>query len=190
MRLIKLIFLGGLFVTSVIYFVCGKGSIGKLQSLHRKIGNDLIAIKKKYPGSQMEVYSLLDQMSKYYTFSKSSLLKKKKYKKLLKDEIAQNERLKNDDIETRKRLKKVKEAAIFVGRRLKQGFGKAKKLNEEKEFLSKELLALKSEKEKWIEEKNALIRERDELIRERDAIATEKGKKPSQPQRQDRRDDL
>ena len=70
------------------------GSAQRLQGFQRQIGNDLIGIKKQHPNTQMQVYTVLDQLSKYYSFSKSIICKKKRYKKLLKNELAQTELLK------------------------------------------------------------------------------------------------
>ena len=155
-------------VCSVIFFFAGKaGSTETLQTLHRQIGNELIQVKKKHPESQTLVYSLLDQLSKYYSFSKSVLTKKHEYKKLLKSEVSRNEELQKNLALTKNKMEKMKTAALSVSKRIRTDFSRAIKWKEEREILSKK-------KSQWDAERAALIHERDALARERDALVREK----------------
>ena len=147
-----------------------KESAKKLQEFQRQIGNDLIGIKKQYPNTQMQVYTVLDQLSKYYSFSKNLISKKKRYKKLLQTELSNNELLKKNIGEMRKNEKKMKRAISAASKKLKSNDSDSQKLKQERDTLI-------SEKEKWELERNSLLQERDVLAQERDAIAHEKEEK-------------
>lgn len=86
-------------------------SAAQMQQLYKKIGSELITIRKEYSAAQPKVYSLLDQVEKLYAVSKNVHQKKVQYKKLykvkeievvsLKKEIAQ---MKNEFQSTRSQL--------------------------------------------------------------------------------------
>jgi len=142
----------------------------KLQAMHRQIGNNLIKIKKEHPQSQTLVYSLLDQLGKYYAFSKDLLGKKKEYKQLLNAELSNSEILKKDMGDMRKKMTKMKQVILSVHRKMKKDSERADKLEEEKELLAREKDAFLREKEKFEIEREQLIAERDTLFQERNAL--------------------
>jgi hypothetical protein len=153
----------------------------KLQLLHREIGNSLIKIKKKHPKSQSLVYSILDKLSKYYSFSKELITKKKEYKKLLRAELVHNESLKNDSLSMRSNIDKMRTIMLKAKDKIKKETTKVAELEEHKNLLSKEKVSFLEakkkfarEKQKLIDEKDSITRERDALIRERDAVTKEK----------------
>ena len=151
-----------------------------LQLFHRQLGNNLIKIKKQHPRSQSLVYSLLDQLGKYYAFSKTLLAKKKEYKRLLKAELTSNEALQKSLNSSNSKIEKMKTAIISASGRLQQDAAQVASLLKQKEEFSraqneflreKEFFAI--EKEKLVSERDGLVRERDALVRERDALARE-----------------
>ena len=77
-----------LFTSTVI----PKGTSEKIQELHIKISNDLVGIRKKFPKSQLVVYSVLDQVCSMYSLSKNVISKKKALKKAI---MAQNKEYNN-----------------------------------------------------------------------------------------------
>lgn len=146
----------------------------ELKTLHREIGNNLIKIKKEYPKTQDVVYSVLDQLGKYYSFSKKLISKKKEYKKLFKDEVSKGDIVKKELAKLKERMGKVKKVMIDASDKLKKDSEKVVRLKEEKEALAKEKELFEVEKQALISQRDSLLRERDALVRERDAIAREK----------------
>lgn len=57
-----------------------KNSFQQAQQIHKKIGNDLISIKKQYPITQSTIYPVLDQVSQLYKISRNAIQKKNEYK--------------------------------------------------------------------------------------------------------------
>ncbi len=74
------------------FTIIPKGTSKKIQELHIKISNDLVGIRKKFPKSQLVVYSVLDQVCSMYSLSKNVIHKKKTLKKGI---IAQNREYNN-----------------------------------------------------------------------------------------------
>ncbi|MBD3273659.1 hypothetical protein GF385_04935, partial [Candidatus Dependentiae bacterium] len=52
----------------------------KVSSLHNKISQNLLDLKKEHPKTQTKVYSLLDQVCKLYQISKTTIKKKNELK--------------------------------------------------------------------------------------------------------------
>jgi len=165
----------------VVFKGWGGEKTKKLQLFHRQLGNNLIKIKKQHPQSQTLVYSLLDQLGKYYSFSKTLLAKKKEYKRLLKAELTSNEALQKRLNSSNGKIEKMKTAIISASGRLQQDAAQVASLLKQKEEFAhaqqeflKEKEFFTMEKEKLVSERDGLIRERDALVRERDALAREK----------------
>jgi len=79
-----------------------KNSYAQAQELYKKIGNDLINIRKEYPGAQPTIYPLLDQVSQLLKISKNAIMKKKALKQKVKANQAELSKM----IEENNRLKK------------------------------------------------------------------------------------
>jgi hypothetical protein len=158
------------FTFFLLIFSCGgycKESIKTLQSLHRKMGSELIEIKKKYPESQMSIYSLLDQLSQYYGFSKKSIEKKNKYKKLYKTESEKNFTLTKNSVVMERKLAEMKKTVLLVGNKFKSDVASVTKLKDERDLLAQE-------KEKWLAEKKTLSKELSTVKNERDVLIKER----------------
>jgi len=137
-------------------------------------------IKKENPKSQTLVYSVLDQLGKYYSLSKGLVAKKKEYKRLLKAELAQNDSLKKDTAVMQVKISKMKKVMFAVNDALKKDYANANNVKEAKDRLAREREEFIREKNRFaqeraqlIAERNALLREREELLRDR-AAASEK----------------
>jgi len=150
------------------------GGTKKLQMFHRKIGNGLIKIKKIHPDSQSLIYSLLDQMSKYYSFSKEIFAKKDEYKKLLQAELASSDTLQKENEAINGKMTKMKKAVLFVNNKVEKEAGEIETLRQKNKKLEQVNDELEVERDRLVVEKGALCRERDALIREKDALAREK----------------
>ena len=82
---------------SSIYKITPSKTEEVVQTLHNKISNDLLSIRKEYPKSQPMVYSLLDQVCKMYQISKSAMEGKKKLKNLVQTKELENKLLKGEN---------------------------------------------------------------------------------------------
>ena len=141
------------------------GDVGnQLQSLHREIGNNLIKIKKENPQSQPLVYSVLDQLGKYHSFSKSVITKKNKYKSLFKSERGTSESLRKKVAHMETKLDKMKGVIIDASDKLKDTLAR------EKEDFSREKERFEGEKQLLVVKIEELTRERDSLIQEKDSV--------------------
>jgi len=167
-------FLLGASLTCFFVRIGGGVLKSELKNLHREIGNNLIKIKREYPRAQDTVYLVLDQLGKYYSFSKKIISKKKEYKKMLKDELERGEAAKKELAEFKTKMGKVKKVMLDASEKLKKDSEKVSKLKVEKESLSKEKEKFLKEKELFEIEKQTLVSERDSLIRERDALVRER----------------
>ena len=68
----------------------------QMQQLYKKIGSELIVIRKEFTAAQPKVYSLLDQVEKLYAVSKNVHQKKVQYKKLYKTKDLEVVKLKKE----------------------------------------------------------------------------------------------
>lgn len=160
-----------------------KDSMKTLQSLHRKIGSELLEIKKKYPESQMSVYSLLDQLSQYYGFSKKSIEKKDKYKKLYKAESSKNFSITKNVVTMENKLAEMKKTVLLVGSKFKSDVASITKLKEERDLFSQDKEKLLAEKKALSKELSTVKSERDALIKERKTygLSTTSASAPKSP---------
>ena len=142
----------------------------KLQTLHRDIGDSLIRLKKEHPKTQSVVYSVLDQLGKYYAFSKGLIVKKKEYKTLLEKELTNTEKLKQESGSLKKQVAKMKNVMQVVNDKLKQDYQQADVIKAEKDSLSQEKEQFLREKEQLIREKKRITAERDALLQERQTL--------------------
>lgn len=164
---------------------CGEKT-EKMQTLHREIGSNLIKIKKKHPEAQSLVYSLLDQVGKYYAYSMEVLSKKKEYKKLLQAELAMTESLTKEKDEARKKMGKMKNAILSVHKKMETDSARADQLEEEKAELEREREEFLREKEEFEMEREGLMAQRDALLQERDEMLRDRQEMqpPAQPRAQ------
>jgi len=79
-----------------------------VQDLYKKIGDDLIAIRKEFVGAQSKVFSVLDQIDKMYNITKSTLQKNQELAKTVKRHVTENAWLKNEVVSVRKELSSAK----------------------------------------------------------------------------------
>lgn len=162
------------------YVYCGQ-TVEQLQELHKKIGGDLIKIRKEEPKLQPLVYSLLDQVGKFYSLSKEIVGKKKDYKRLFTVEKSARKLLRKEATNLQSLLKQTNEKFDQMDKKLKQDSENFEALTKHKDELVKEkenfVLSQKNfeqEKQNLIQERDVLAREKEDLVRERDALVREK----------------
>jgi hypothetical protein len=134
--------------------VDSKGSSEQIQQLYSKINNDLLAIRKEHPDSQKTVYSVLDQVCKMYSVSKSVIERKKALK-----HSAANEknalRVKNLAM-----AQKVKNLEDELGS-TKENANSSSKTAQQKDSVISQLT---KEKAQLLNEKNRLEEEKKQLL--------------------------
>jgi len=79
-----------------------------VQDLYKKIGDDLIALRKEFVGAQSKVFSVLDQIDKMYNITKSTIQKNQELVKTVKRHVTENTWLKNEVVSVRKELSTAK----------------------------------------------------------------------------------
>lgn len=175
MRKIIALLVGSLVVGCYFFSLYGQSLRNELQSLHREIGNNLIRIKKDYPKSQTVVYSVLDKLGKYYSFSKELMTKKKEYKRQFTSEKKRADQLAKESEAMKEKIAKMSQVMRKVSRKIQNEYVKVDEINDAKASLTKEREAFLQEKEELIREKEKLINERNALLQEREAILQQQG---------------
>ena len=96
MRLIVIVV--GLFQIAIVSKVFSSDS---LQFSYKKIGDELVDIRKKYPDVQAKIYSILDQVDKLYKVARVSVDENNSLNKKLKErEVEAQELMKTKDLES------------------------------------------------------------------------------------------
>lgn len=170
----RIVIISGLLL--LIVFQCGYGNstLQKLQSMHRRIGTDLLKIKKQYSQAQPVVYALLDQVGEFYSLAKQSVKKKGTYKKELLIERGVSQVLKKELDTFKDKVGSMRHAMFAVDKKLKKDARQVGKLATEKDALTREKEKIIQEKNVFEQEKQALVAERDALVREKDAALRER----------------
>jgi hypothetical protein len=138
-----------------------------LQALHRKIGVDLMLIRKRHADMQPVVYGLLDKVGQLYTVTKNVLQKKTKYKLLLKNEHAQS-------VELNRAMSAAQEESSRLQKKVKRSVEELKKSSADVELLAQERERLAREKELFVQMKEEFEQQKLELVHERDALLRER----------------
>mgnify|MGYP005628644743 CR=1 FL=1 len=139
-----------------------------LQALHKKIGGDLMLIRKQHSDMQPVIYGLLDRVGQLYTASKRVLLKKNKYKLLFKNEYLQAVELNKSLVAFKKESEKLQEKVKSSTEQLQQRTRDSVKLSQAKESLEREKELFLQMKDEFEQQRVELVRERDALLQERD----------------------
>ena len=66
-------------IGSSMSLCCGKRS-AEIEELYKKIGEELISVRKEFVQAQPKIYLVLDQLDKMYGIAKTGLQKKKEIK--------------------------------------------------------------------------------------------------------------
>ncbi len=82
-----------LMLGAVSFFLQGRQALENVQEIHKTVGTSLLSIRKNFPGSQQQVYTTIDQVSKLCDISKKQHAKRKSFKESLQKEKQKNEEL-------------------------------------------------------------------------------------------------
>ncbi len=82
-----------LMLGAVSFFLQGRHALENVQEIHKAVGTSLLSIRKNFPGSQQQVYTTIDQVSKLCDISKKQHTKRKSFKEALQKEKQKNEEL-------------------------------------------------------------------------------------------------
>jgi hypothetical protein len=147
----------GIVLVSVLFInpkLTSKGSSEQIQQLYSKINNELLTIRKEHPDSQKTIYSVLDQVCKMYSVSKSVIERKKTLKHTLSNE---KNTLRVKNLSIAQKLKTLEDELDST----KQNFSSTSKTAQQKDLLiaqlTKEKAQLLNEKAKLEEEKKQLL---------------------------------
>ena len=135
----------------------------QIQSLHKKISDQLLNIRKEYSQTQPIVYSLLDQVCKMYQLSKNTVEKKKKFKKQLNQKEQEQKSLKAELSEVKNKTTELEDKFVQSQNTLAMA---AKKLEQKDEIVT----FIEKEKNKLIKEKEELDKQRKQLEEEKHAL--------------------
>lgn len=80
---------------SEIELMYGKRS-QELQEYYKKIGDELISVRKQFTESQPKIYTILDQLDKMHGIAKHIVQRKKEWKRKFKQKERENTLLKKD----------------------------------------------------------------------------------------------
>lgn len=160
----------GIFVGLCFSCIHGRSVRSELQSLHREIGNNLIRIKKDYPKSQTVVYSVLDKLGKYYSFSKDLIAKEKEHKHRQEEEKKRADELEKRAGAMREKIKKMANVMRKVSEKIQNEYVKVDDINIAKASLAAERESFMREKEQLLKDKEKLINEKNMLLQERESI--------------------
>lgn len=107
LRLVLVLLISGILGWTISSFA--EDDQQRVQDLYKKIGDDLITIRKEFSGAQPKVFSVLDQIDKMYSITKSTMQKNQDLSKDLKRHAAENLWLKNEVVNVRKELSSAKQ---------------------------------------------------------------------------------
>ena len=155
---------------SSIYKITPSKTEEVVQTLHNKISNDLLSIRKEYPKSQPMVYSLLDQVCKMYQISKSAMEGKKKLKNLVQTKELENKLLKGENATLKNEVDSLKTDLSSTQQNLTSIAKKLDQKNMLLSFAAKEKLKLTIEKERLEEERKLLSKQEKENHSEKNEI--------------------
>ncbi len=152
-----------IFLVILLSFMSFKGIIMAkktdilISNLYNQINQDLLLLKKEQPQTQPKVYSLLDQVCKMYTATKTSIEKRAKTKNKLKIKIKESTILKYENNALKENIIKLKTKFISMQKELA---GKNKTLTENIDLLNN----INKEKELIQNKANELEKQKNELI--------------------------
>lgn len=111
-----------LFATNFAFFLqlsCGKNS-SEIHTVYKKIGEDLINLRKEFSAAQPKVYSLLDQVDKMYTLTKTTQQKKTDYRKKYQESIKQGARALQENEALKSQVKNLEGKLLFTSTKLEE----------------------------------------------------------------------
>ncbi len=99
--------------------LCGKNS-SEIHNVYKKIGAELINLRKEFSATQPKVYSLLDQVDKMYTLTQKAHQKKTNYRKKYKESIQQGAIAQQENMLLQTQVKTLENKLLLVSTKLEE----------------------------------------------------------------------
>jgi len=145
---------------------CGKRA-EQLQEFYKKIGEELISVRKQFTESQPKIYLVLDQLDKMYGIAKTGLQRKKEIKRSLKQKEQENLALKRD-------LEKAKQDLAAVQQLCSHSQQALNDVTQKFDMEKQQALLLASEKNKLVDRIKQIAENGRQLTEEKRVLAQAK----------------
>ena len=109
-----------LMLGAVSFFLQGRHALENVQEIHKTVGTSLLSIRKNFPGSQQQVYTTIDQVSKLCDISKKQHTKRKSFKEALQKEKQKNEELSEKAHRVAQKLIEVQQQVVEKDQKIMQ----------------------------------------------------------------------
>lgn len=143
-RVYRLLVLAAVIECCMVQVPCNAKRIEQIQELYKKIGDELISVRKQFAGAQPMVYTVLDQLDKMNSIAKSGLQRKQAIKKALKEKESEN-------IALKKSLEKVKNDLVVAQQTVTASQQALNEINQKFETEKEHALLLAGEKDSLVE---------------------------------------
>jgi len=148
----------------------------QMRDLYKKVGTELVGIRKEYPATQPRIYRLLDRIDKIYNTVKTSLNAQQDMQAQLKEKNLETMTLQNELVSMKGKLDSVQEKFEMTTKNL--------------EIATKSLEIEKKYSDKLAQEKTELLTKKHKQKREQKKNNREKKKKKKELTRKDEYHDL
>jgi hypothetical protein len=99
--------------------LCGKNS-SEIHNVYKKIGAELINLRKEFSATQPKVYSLLDQVDKMYTLTQTAQQKKTVYRQKYKESVQLGAAAQQENIILQAQVKTLESKLLLVSKKLEE----------------------------------------------------------------------
>jgi len=167
MKGMRIYLLLGLLILLIQNMIVLAGNDGQhnanVQSLYKKIGDDLIAIRKEFVGAQSRVFSVLDQIDKMYNITKSTLQQNQELSQTIKKQATENTWLKNEVLSVRKELAATKKTLETAQSSIDDAHTKLAQEKEQAQLLAQEKSKLVGQVEDLEKQKKVAAKKADDI---------------------------
>lgn len=181
----------------VVIVVCGwlvciglaqAKNFSQIQDLYKKIGEDLVSLRKEYAAGQPKIYTILDKVDRMYNLTKGIHQKKKSFKrqmgdresivKTLKDE---NKILKEELFNAKQAVDSTEKQLEVTNKKLEVEKSQASKLSQEKGALLGKIKQIESDKGKSLDLGEKDVEEQLKNIKTNQSLTLSSTSAPSSP---------
>jgi septal ring factor EnvC (AmiA/AmiB activator) len=131
-------------------------TLQQMKDLYKKIGDDLVTVRKDFTAAQPRIYSVLDQIDKLYNLAKDTVHRRKTVKKSLKEKIAEIKKLHSELSVLKSELGSVKQRLDTTNKQLESEKVHLSQLSKEKGDLLGKVKKLEVQRMKKREQDEAL----------------------------------
>lgn len=160
-------------VLSIVMEFCWSGApcsarrAEQMQELYKKIGEELIAIRKQFTEAQPKIYLVLDQLDKMYGIAKSGLQRKKEIKKNLKEK-------EREVVALKKELEKTKSELVLAQQTSAASQQALSEVSQKFDVERQQSLLLANEKDKLVEKIKTIAESSRQVAEEKRILAQAK----------------